>query len=209
MYTYTGWQICIGTTLRGCTRSWGHQIITFISKIMLTNYVTASNLLRAFLPQARIVSSSISSHTALRLRLRLSILLWSFSQAFHAKIPQSAKSTTLRSGNDGGQKHFGQNLRKLSWHHNWIMLEVSDVLTGWMQPLRCPNFLRLSTFCWPDTTPWPWRSWQCHMHWSCWQSFGNSYHFSSVLLWPLLTVGYGNDLAFCKGCLRATERSGT
>ena len=73
---------------------------------------TASNLLCAFAQQLRIVSSSNSAHAFLRLLLRLSTFEWGFSQAFLAKIPQIAKSITLRSGEDGGQKVLGQNRGK-------------------------------------------------------------------------------------------------
>ena len=107
-------------------RLWGHHPKNLFNKSKLIRFTrlqktyffsiyppsastTASNLLWALAQQLRIVSSSRSAHAFLRLLLRLSTFEWGFSQAFLAKIPHMAKSITLRSGEDGGQKHLGQN----------------------------------------------------------------------------------------------------
>ena len=115
-------------------RLWGHNTKNLFNKSKLIRFTrlqkiyffsiyppsastTASNLLWALAQQLRIVSSSRSAHTFLRLLLRLSTLPWGFSQAFLDKIPHMTKSITLRLFEDGGRKHSGQNRWKLSWHH--------------------------------------------------------------------------------------------
>ena len=133
-------------------RLWGHNTKNLFNKFKLIRFTrlqrtcffsinpplastTASNLLWALAQQLRIVFSSRSAHTFLRLLLRLSTLAWVFSQAFLAKIPHMKKSITMRSGEDGGRKHSGQNRWKLSWHHCWTILAqmfLASILT-WPQ----------------------------------------------------------------------------
>ena len=105
--------MCYGTPILKTNYKWHIFWAPFLVKwdfsISNTASTTASNLLWALALHLWIFSSSRSAHAFLRLLLRLSTLAWGYSQAFLAKIPHMAKSITLRSGEDGGQKHLGQN----------------------------------------------------------------------------------------------------